>query len=85
MSCWQEGFRIAQAMMLGLLVSYFEVGSEVTWMEAYLYAMGWGVAYILVTALDNLGFHKKYYYGLKMRVACTSLIYRKVSMDAQSL
>ena len=75
----QEAFRIAQAIFLGYLISYFETETDAKWSNAYLYAMAWTVTYIIVTILDNLGFHKTFYYGLKMRVACTSLIYRKVS------
>ena len=78
----QEGLRISQAIFLGLLLTYFETpdpgDTEVTWKEAYIYAAGWTICYALVVFLDNLAFHKSFYYGLKMRVANTSLIYRKV-------
>lgn len=70
---------MAQAVFLGLLVSYFEPSSSVTEFEAYLFAMGWSISYILVIIFDNIAFHKSFYLGLRMRVACTSLIYRKVS------
>ncbi len=76
---FQEGLRVAQAIFLGLIVSYIESSSGITMEQAYYYTLGWTLTYILVTAFDNLGFHKSYYYGLKMRVACTSLVYRKVS------
>ena len=75
---FQEGLRIAQAIFLGLIVSYFEPDTKLSTRDAYFYAMAWSLAYILVTILDNFGFHKSFYYGLKMRVASTSLIYRKV-------
>ena len=75
---FQEGLRIAQALFLGMIVTYFEAGSTLPWQHAYIYAACWSGCYILVLLLDNLAFHKSCYYGLKMRVASTSLIYRKV-------
>ena len=74
----QEGLRLAQAVFLGLIISYFEEGSHMSTFEMYMYALGWSLSYLFIIILDNIAFHKSFYLGLKMRVACTSLIYRKV-------
>ena len=64
-------------MFPGWMIEYFTPNSRVTLTEAYLY--GGGV--VAMAALDTI-LHHPYFFslthiGMKIRVACCSLIYRK--------
>ncbi|XP_071455642.1 ATP-binding cassette sub-family C member 4-like [Hetaerina americana] len=76
-ACMELTVRISQPLFLGKLISYFTPGSEITKESAYLHAGGVilssGVA-IIVTHPYMLSLM---HIGMKVRVACCSLIYRK--------
>ncbi|KAG6460722.1 hypothetical protein O3G_MSEX012179 [Manduca sexta] len=71
------GIRIAQPLFLGKLVEYYSVGNHMESSEAYLYAG----AVVLCSALNVFVVHPYMmailHMGMKFRVACCSLIYRK--------
>jgi ATP-binding cassette subfamily C (CFTR/MRP) protein 4 len=78
--------RISQPLFLGWLVRYFsgsnsELDSHITIEEAYIYAAG----IILCSALNIFVIHPYmmaiFHMGMKIRVACCSLIYRKVTLS----
>ncbi|XP_067949778.1 ATP-binding cassette sub-family C member 4-like [Watersipora subatra] len=72
----QECLRLVQVYLIGELVSFFTgITTDVT--LAYVYAASLSVSYILITVLAHPTFHTNYLLGMKMRVACTSLMYRK--------
>lgn len=65
-------------MFLGKLVEYFSPKTSLTSEQAYMYA----VAVVLCSALNVFVVHPYMmailHMGMKFRVACCSLIYRKV-------
>lgn len=66
-------------IMLGLLLDYFKTDTATTKSDAFTYA---GVLVILnaVSAiLINQIIMDAFHYGMRVRAACCSLIYRKVS------
>ncbi|XP_078047115.1 putative multidrug resistance-associated protein lethal(2)03659 [Augochlora pura] len=69
--------RVLQPLFLGRLLKYYNEGSDVTKNEAYLYATG----VILCSAFLIFVIHPYMmtilHMGMKMRVACCTLIYRK--------
>ncbi|KAJ8926773.1 hypothetical protein NQ314_020823 [Rhamnusium bicolor] len=73
-----EAIRIGQPIVLGQLISFYLPGQdEITQEQAYLYAAG-----VVLCSLVNILFSHPYmmgvlHLGMKMRIACCSLIYRK--------
>ncbi|CAG9823622.1 unnamed protein product [Phaedon cochleariae] len=73
-----EAIRIAQPMVLGLLIAFYTPGqTDITQGDAYYYAGG-----VVLCSLINIMCAHPYmlgvlHLGMKMRVACCSLIYRK--------
>lgn len=69
--------RVSQPLFLGGLIEYFKPGSEVTKSEAYMYALG----IVLCSGVNILVIHPYMmgvmHIGMKMRLSCCSLIYRK--------
>ncbi|KAJ8684219.1 hypothetical protein QAD02_020011 [Eretmocerus hayati] len=69
--------RVLQPFMLGLLVEYFERGSKTTRSQAFVYAS----SLILLTFVHSLLKHhidaSTLEIGMRLRIACSSLIYRK--------
>lgn len=76
--CIQESTKVIQPLLLGGLIRYFTPESQVTKTEGFMYAAGVSFcAFVLAIA------HHPYFFGvqrigMKMRVACCSLLYRKV-------
>ena len=64
--------------MLGMFLDYFEDDSSTSRPRAFIYGGGMCFAYILAAILDHVGNHHSLYSSIKIRVAVTSLIYRKV-------
>lgn len=76
---FQESLRLVQVFVLGELISYF-IGEYSDPTLAYVYAAAVTACYLTVTLLAHPTFHINYMLGMKMRVACTSLMYRKVGV-----
>ncbi|OXU18927.1 hypothetical protein TSAR_000783 [Trichomalopsis sarcophagae] len=70
--------RVLQPFTLGLLIEYFEPGSRTAKSHAYVYAS----SLVLLTFLHSLLKHHidlaTLEIGMRLRIACSSLIYRKV-------
>jgi hypothetical protein len=72
-------FRILQALLMGKVINYFTPGNTMMKTEARIYG-GVMVAVIFI----RLAFDHHYNYltallGMRVRTACCSLVYRKVS------
>nr|CAD7455364.1 unnamed protein product [Timema tahoe] len=72
-----KGALLSQPVLLGLMLEYFKPGSNVPKEYAYYYAGGivatTGLSMFLINQFQFNGFH----IGMKLRVACCSLVYRK--------
>jgi len=86
-SCHLFCDRLSQPLLLGRLVRYFSESSSdstITLEEAYIYAAG----VILCSGLTVFVIHPYMmgivHMGMKIRVACCSLIYRKVMCSINS-
>jgi len=80
-SCHLYCDRLSQPLLLGRLVRYFSESNSdgtITLEEAYFYAAG----VVLCSGLSIFAIHPYMmgiiHMGMKIRVACCSLIYRKV-------
>ncbi|XP_014208188.1 probable multidrug resistance-associated protein lethal(2)03659 [Copidosoma floridanum] len=77
LAIFEIGLRVLQPQFLAYLLKYFTGSGNVSLNEAYLYALG----VILCSALNVFVIHPYMmailHMGMKMRVACCTLIYRK--------
>ncbi|XP_066999504.1 ATP-binding cassette sub-family C member 4 [Anabrus simplex] len=70
--------RIVQPLLLGKLIQYFSEGATMTLNEAYMYAGGMvGTVYFLICFQHHYTMGTAYI-GMRIRIACCSLLYRKV-------
>ena len=76
--CWQEAVRVVQPLLLGGLIRFFTPNSHVTETDAYLYAMGVSLCAIVIAIAHHPYFFGVTRMGMQMRVACCSLMYKKV-------
>ncbi|KAJ3655115.1 hypothetical protein Zmor_014255 [Zophobas morio] len=73
-----EAIRVAQPLALGQLLKFYQPGNtEISQTDAYWYAAG-----VVLCSLVNIAFTHPYmmgvqHLGMKMRIGCCSLIYRK--------
>lgn len=75
----QDLLKLAQPILLGQLVLYFVEDSPISTRDAYLYALGLSL-FAFVSSIVNAPYSfMRQVYGMRMRVACTGLVYRKVS------
>ena len=70
--------RIAQPLFLGQVIGYFSPDGGVSTQSAYLFAAG-----VIACSAFNVLTHHQFFMGcelmgLRIRVACCSLLYRKV-------
>lgn len=68
-------------MFLGQLINYFSEGSTMPARDAYIYACALGLSGLLITLFNTPFSYMKNVYGMRVRVACTSLIYGKVLVN----
>lgn len=78
-------YRIIQPQCLGGLVTYFSPGeNDITKNDAYLYATG----IVLCSLISITVFHPFILYafqlGMRVRLTCCSLIYKKVTIKTES-
>ncbi|XP_071956886.1 ATP-binding cassette sub-family C member 4-like [Antedon mediterranea] len=73
----EEACRTTQPLFVSLLVTYFTVDSDITTQDAYMYA----AIVVLLSAIAITAHHPYFFYnsllGMRIRVACSGLIYRK--------
>ncbi|WAR27474.1 MRP4-like protein [Mya arenaria] len=72
-----EMTKIVQPLLLGGLIRYFTPGSEVTKTESLLYAGGISLCAVILAVSHHPYFFGVQRIGMKMRIACCSLLYRK--------
>ncbi|XP_075236424.1 ATP-binding cassette sub-family C member 4-like [Lycorma delicatula] len=73
----EVGIQLARPYFLGLLLSYFKENSGTTINEAYFAAAGISLCSILYSVLGQHYLSNSLRIGMKVRVACVSLVYRK--------
>ncbi|XP_060582248.1 ATP-binding cassette sub-family C member 4-like isoform X3 [Ruditapes philippinarum] len=73
----EEATKVIQPLLLGGLIRYFTPGSGVSKTESYLYAMGVSLCAIMLAISHHPYFFGVQRIGMKMRIACCSLLYRK--------
>ncbi|XP_021915794.1 multidrug resistance-associated protein 4-like isoform X2 [Zootermopsis nevadensis] len=72
------GIRIIQTILMGKVISYFTPGSDITKHDARIYG-GVMIATIFIRlAFDHHYNHLSFKVGMRARVACCSLVYRKL-------
>ncbi|XP_034938713.1 multidrug resistance-associated protein 4-like [Chelonus insularis] len=71
-------FRILQPYILGRLIWHFDSRSNSTIVEAYIYATGVVLILWLNGFLEHHTSSKQMEFGMRVRVACSSLVYRKI-------
>nr|CAD7266221.1 unnamed protein product [Timema shepardi] len=72
------GSRVAQPLLLGKVIEYFTPNSTMTIEEAYMYGAGMIVNVYLMVIMDHHYNLSAAAVGMRIRIACCSLIYRKV-------
>lgn len=76
----QEVTKVVQPLLLGKLIRYFTSEPSISETEAYLYAMGMSLSVIILAIFHHPYFFTVQRIGMQIRVACCSLLYRKVFM-----
>lgn len=77
--------RLGQRFLLGYLLQYFRVHPTITYDEAICYAIGILALNFFSAIFNNHIMFISFHYGLKVRVAVCSLIYRKVNLSIITL
>ncbi|XP_052125660.1 ATP-binding cassette sub-family C member 4-like [Frankliniella occidentalis] len=81
----QIGLRLVQPLLLGQLLAYFSPGSTIPVEHAYYYAGGIVLCILLSVILANQSLYWCVHLGMQMRVACCSLVFRKVGDATQHI
>lgn len=81
----QEVTKVVQPLLLGKLIRYFTSEPSISETEAYLYAMGMSLSVIILAIFHHPYFFTVQRIGMQIRVACCSLLYRKVFMFFRTL
>ncbi|KAF7274166.1 hypothetical protein GWI33_013157, partial [Rhynchophorus ferrugineus] len=68
---------LLQPLMLGKLLKYFRVDSDIQKEDAYIYAGAIVICIFAATILNNQYIMGAFHYGMKVRAASCALIYRK--------
>lgn len=70
--------RLGQQILLGNLLLYFRTVTTITYQNALVYAVGIVLLNGLCALLSNHIMFLSFHYGMKIRIAVCSLVYRKV-------
>ncbi|XP_052217717.1 ATP-binding cassette sub-family C member 4-like isoform X4 [Dreissena polymorpha] len=73
----EEATKVIQPLLLGGLIRYFTPGSGVGKTESYLFAGGVSLCALVLAVTHHPYFFGVQRIGMKMRIACCSLLYRK--------
>jgi len=75
-----HNYRMCQPILIGKLLAYFNTkGQSKTDLEhAYIYAAWLTINMLIFIVLYHLTQLEMVHYGMKMRIACCSVIFRKV-------
>lgn len=71
-------YRIAKPFLLGRLLRYFSTNREEWDVQVYYYTAGFCLLPFLDCFIINLSLQTLMHVGMKVRVACCTLIYRKI-------
>ena len=69
---------MGQPIFLGQLVLYFVEDSPISTRDAYLYAFGLSLCAVISSLFNAPYTFMSQVYGMRIRVACTGLVYKKV-------
>lgn len=81
----QDALRTIQPILLGGLIHFFSPNSVMELWEGYLYAMGVGLCSLVPAACFHVYTLRMARTGMWMRIAISSLVYRKVSKNETAL
>ncbi|XP_012261830.2 ATP-binding cassette sub-family C member 4-like [Athalia rosae] len=77
--------RVAQIYMLGLLIRHFDARAVSTTQDAYLYCSAVaGLGWLVTASIPQVNLAQQRF-GMKIRVACSSLVYRKILRLSKSV
>ncbi|XP_023246264.1 multidrug resistance-associated protein 4 isoform X2 [Copidosoma floridanum] len=76
---WLSFLKIFQPTLLGLLMSYFRPATTTTTGQAYAYAAALVVSLVLQAMFVRHGYFGLNRIGMRARIACSSLVYRKIT------
>ena len=79
----QEGTKVVQPLLLGGLIRYFTPNTTTSRTEAWMYAMGVAFCAIVLAISHHPYFFAVQRIGMRMRIACCSLMYKKVRLLRQ--
>ena len=71
-------FRILQPIFLGQLIQYFEKGNTTKTETAYMLGLGIVLCSVSIMITENSYTFESTHIGIQMRIACCSLMFRKV-------
>lgn len=74
-----DALRIIQPVFVGLLINFFNQETSTTQEEAFLYALAVCLCSLLSSFLMTPFTFLRQCYGMRVRIACTSLVYNKVN------
>ncbi|KAH9505170.1 Multidrug resistance-associated protein 4 [Bulinus truncatus] len=74
---FEEATKVIQPLLLGGLIRFFTPESQVSKQEAWLYAFGVSMCAIILAITHHPYFFCVQRIGMRMRVACCSLMYKK--------
>ena len=69
---------MCQPVFLAKLLVFFNTGESLTNNDVYYWAAGLVLCLIIHGIIFNLCLHEMTHMGMKIRVACTTMIYRKI-------
>ena len=78
----KDALRIIQPILLGGLIHFFSPNSVMELWEGYLYAMGVGLCSVVPAACFYIYTLRMARTGMWVRIAISSLVYKKVSKKA---
>ena len=74
-------FRILQPILLGQLIQYFEEENTLKTETAYMLGLGIVLCSVSFMITENIYTFESTHIGIQMRIACCSLMFRKVIFD----
>ena len=78
----QEGLKILAPLLISRLISFFTPISGLSKTDAYVTALGLCLVVVTEATIDAPNFFALARFGLDLRIAAGSLVYRKVSAIA---
>ena len=76
---FQESTKVVQPVLLGGLIRYFSEDSNVSRLDAYMYALGVSICALIIALAHHPYFFLVTRMGMWLRIASCSMIYNKAS------